>query len=45
MKKTKILIGIFIFGMIFGYLAGLVHQAAQKAHKINCETCQYKAGH
>mgnify|MGYP001259208997 CR=1 FL=1 len=41
MKITKGgLAMIFIFGMMFGYIAGLWHQAAQKAHKNSCSACR-----
>lgn len=31
---------ILIFGIVFGYLLGLVHQAAQHHHRQTCETCR-----
>lgn len=34
------IIGIFFAGMAFGYIAGLWQQAAQKRHRMTCETCR-----
>lgn len=31
---------ILFFGIVFGYLLGLVHQAAQHHHRQTCETCR-----
>jgi|GEM_PF-4764611 len=30
---------VLFFGLVFGYLSGLVHQAAQQHQKRTCETC------
>lgn len=37
------IIGIFFAGMAFGYIAGLWQQAAQKRHRMTCETCRQYA--
>jgi len=37
---TGTIIGIFLFGMAIGYIAGLWQQVAQKAHRINCQVCR-----
>ena len=31
---------VFEFIVVFGYLLGLVHQAAQHHHRQTCETCR-----
>lgn len=40
MKKPIPWYVILLFGIALGYLLGLVHQAAQKQHRQNCETCR-----
>lgn len=42
-KITVGTIGIFFVGMAFGYIAGLWQQAAQKRHRMTCETCRQYA--
>lgn len=37
-------IGILLAGMAIGYIVGLWQQAAQKAHRMNCETCRTEIG-
>ena len=34
---------IIFAGMAFGYIAGLWQQAAQKRHRMTCETCRQYA--
>lgn len=41
---TGTIIGIFLAGMAFGYIAGLWQQVAQKAHRMNCPACREYAG-
>lgn len=33
-------IGLLLVGMFFGYILGLWHQAAQRAHQENCASCR-----
>ena len=35
-----IIIGLLLVGMFFGYILGLWHQAAQRAHRENCASCR-----
>ncbi len=45
MKISKTTIAaVFLIGMALGYIGNLWQQAAQKQHRLNCETCsRYEA--
>jgi hypothetical protein len=41
--NSWMVIGVLLVGMFFGYILGLWHQAAQRAHRENCASCRAEA--